>query len=416
MPIWCAAASPSRSCLRRSRFRDDNRRFLDPAPPMTPPRRRLLMGAVLAVVLAAAGAASYFSIDTRAKDGRKAAKGPPPVMVTVAAALQETVPVRVQVIGNVEPYLTVAVKARVDGQINAVNFREGEQVRKGDVLFRIDPRPYDAALRQAQANALRDRAARDQARSQERRYQELLDKNFISKEAYAQIRTNAETAEATAKASEAGLENARLNLEYCTILSPLEGYVGKVLLQAGNLVRANDVSPLVIINQVRPVYVNFAVPEQNLPEVRKYMVAGPLMVEVLPTDAGQKRVEGQLIFIDNAVDPTTGTIRLRARFDNADAALWPGQFVNVSVRLYEQADALIVPSQAVQAGPDGQYVYIVGGDMLVELRQITVQRTDGERAIVAKGLAKGERVVTRGQLRLGPKTKVQIGKPVAEAS
>jgi len=381
---------------------------------MTPPRRRLLMGAVLAVVLAAAGAASYFSIDTRAKESRKAAKGPPPVMVTLAAALQETVPVRVQVIGNVEAYLTVAVKARVDGQINAVNFREGEQVRKGDVLFRIDPRPYEAALRQAQANALRDRAARDQARSQERRYQELLDKNFISKEAYAQIRTNAETAEATAKASEAGLENARLNLEYCTILSPLEGYVGKVLLQAGNLVRANDVNPLVVINQVRPVYVNFAVPEQKLPEIRKYQAASPLRADVIPPDPSATPITGRLVFIDNAVDPSTGTIRLRAQYDNADAALWPGQFVNVSLRLYEQPDAIVIPSQAIQSGPQGQYVYVVGDDMVADVRPIALQEIDGDRAIVARGLTKGERVVTRGQLRLGPKTRVQVGKPAAE--
>jgi multidrug efflux system membrane fusion protein len=372
------------------------------------------MGAVLAIVLAAAGAASYFSIDTRAKEGRKAAKGPPPVMVTVAAALQETVPVRVQVIGNVEPYLTVAVKARVDGQINAVNFREGEQVRKGDVLFRIDPRPFEAAARQAQANALRDRAARDQARSQERRYQDLLDKNFVSKEAYAQIRTNAETAEATAKASEAALENARLNLEYCTILSPLEGYVGKVLLQAGNLVRANDVNPLVVINQVRPVYVSFAVPEQKLPEIRKYQAASPLRVDVIPPDRSAAPIAGRLVFIDNAVDPSTGTIRLRAQFDNADAALWPGQFVNVSLRLYEEPDAIVIPSQAIQSGPQGQYVYVVGDDMVADVRPIAVQELDGERAIVARGLAKGERVVTRGQLRLGPKTRVQIGKPAAE--
>ena len=382
---------------------------------MTPPRRRrLLMGAVLAIVLAAAGAASYFSIDTRAKEGRKAAKGPPPVMVTVAAALQETVPVRVQVIGNVEPYLTVAVKARVDGQINAVNFREGEQVRKGDVLFRIDPRPFEAAARQAQANALRDRAARDQARSQERRYQDLLDKNFVSKEAYAQIRTNAETAEATAKASEAALENARLNLEYCTILSPLEGYVGKVLLQAGNLVRANDVNPLVVINQVRPVYVSFAVPEQKLPEIRKYQAASPLRVDVIPPDRSAAPIAGRLVFIDNAVDPSTGTIRLRAQFDNTDLALWPGQFVNVSLRLYEEPDAIVIPSQAIQSGPQGQYVYVVGDDMVADVRPIAVQELDGERAIVARGLAKGERVVTRGQLRLGPKTRVQIGKPAAE--
>ena len=383
---------------------------------MTPASRRFLIAGALVVAVAAGGIAAYFSTDSGAKESRKAGKGPPAVPVTVAPVAQETVPIELRAIGNVEAYSTVALKARVDGQIVEVNFREGQPVRKGAVLFRIDPRPYEAALRQAEANALRDAAARDQARSQDRRYQDLLEKNFVSKEAYAQIRTNAATAEATANASQAALENARLNLEYCTIPSPLDGYVGRVLLQAGNLVKANDVNPLLVINQVRPVYVNFAVPEQSLPEVRKYMAAGPLMVEVLPTDAGQRRVEGQLIFIDNAVDPTTGTIRLRAQFDNADAALWPGQFVNVSVRLYEQADALVVPSQAVQSGPDGQYVYIVGGDMLAELRRITVQRTDGERAIVAKGLAKGERVVTRGQLRLGPKVRVQISKTPAEPS
>jgi len=381
---------------------------------MTAANRRFLIAGAVVVALVAGGIAAYFSTDSGAREGRKAGKAPPAVPVTVAFVAQETVPIELRAIGNVEAYSTVALKARVDGQIVEVNFREGQPVRKGDVLFRIDPRPYAAALRQAEANALRDAAARDQARSQEKRYQELLDKNFISKEAYAQIRTNAATAEATASASQAALENARLNLEYCTIPSPLDGYVGRVLLQAGNLAKANDVNPLLVINQVRPVYVNFAVPEQNLPEVRKYMAAGPLRVEVLPTDAGQKRVEGKLIFIDNAVDPTTATIRLRAQFDNVDAALWPGQFVNVSVRLHEQADALIVPSQAVQSGPDGQYVYIVGADLVAELRRITVQRTDGERAIVAKGLAKGERVVTRGQLRLGPGVRVQISKTPAE--
>jgi multidrug efflux system membrane fusion protein len=383
---------------------------------MTKTSRRVLFAGALLVALAAGGVAAYFSRDSGAKEGRKALKGPPAVPVTVALAAQESVPVRLQAIGNVEAYSTVSIKARVDGQINSVNVRDGDPVKKGDALFRIDPRPYDAALRQAEANALRDAAARDQARSQARRYQELLDKNFISKEAYAQIRTNAETAEATARASRAALENARLNLEYCTIASPIDGYVGKVLLQAGNLVKANDVNPLLVINQVRPIYVNFAVPEQNLPEVRKYASAGPLRVDVIAPDRGAPQISGRLIFIDNAVDPSTGTIRLRAQFDNTEAALWPGQFVNISLYLYEQPDAIVVPSQAVQSGPDGQYVYLVGEDMLAELRRITVQRTDGERAIVAKGLAKGERVVTRGQLRLGPKTRVQIGKPAADAS
>ncbi len=380
--------------------------------------RRLLVAAVIVLALGVAGLGTYFIADGRAKEARKGSKGAPPVPVTVATASQETVPIRLQAIGNVEPYQTVAIKARVDGQIMTVNFRDGDPVKKGEVLFRIDPRPYEAALRQAEANALRDAAARDQARSQERRYQELLDKNFISKEAYAQIRTNAETAEASAKASQAALENARLNFEYCTIASPLDGYVGKVLLQAGNLVRANDVNALVVINQVKPIYVNFAVPEQNLPEVRKYMATAPLRVEVIlpDPDPATATVTGRLIFVDNAVDPTTGTIRLKAQFDNADAALWPGQFASVSVRLYEQADAIVIPAQAVQTGPDGQYVYVVGPDQLADMRKITVQRTDGERAIVASGLAKGERVVTRGQLRLGPKTRVQISKPAAETS
>jgi multidrug efflux system membrane fusion protein len=383
---------------------------------MSPLRRRALISAAAIVVLAAAGAAVYFATDSRARDAKGGAKkGPPAVPVTVAAVAQETVPLRLAAIGNVEAFSTVAVRARVDGQIVEVRFREGEQVRKGDALFRIDPRPFEAALRQAEANALRDAAARDQAQSQARRYQELLDKNFVSKEAYAQIRTNAQTAEAVAKASEAALESAHLNLEYTTIGSPLEGYVGKVLLQAGNLVRANDPNPLVVINQVRPIYVSFALPEQNLPEVRKYMAAGPLAVEVLPPEERGARAQGRLVFVDNAVDPSTGTIRMRAQFANEDAALWPGQFVNVSLRLYEQKDALLIPAQAVQTGPEGQYVYVVGDDMLAQVRPVRVERTDGERAVIAGGLAKGERVVTRGQLRLGPKTRVQIGKPGAGA-
>jgi len=378
--------------------------------------RRLLAGGLLVALVAGGVAAYYFSTDSRAKEARKGSgKGPAAVPVSVATVMQETVPIRLQAIGNVEAFQTVAVKARVDGQIVTVGFKEGQAVKRGEVLFRIDPRPYEATLRQAEANALRDQAARDQARSQERRYQELLEKNFVSKEAYAQFRTNAQTAEATAKASQAALENARLNLEYCTILSPLDGYVGKVLLQAGNMVRANDVNPLVVINQVRPIYVNFAVPEQNLPEVRKYQARSPLAVDVVPSDPGMPRPTGRLLFIDNAVDPSTGTIRLRAQFANEDAVLWPGQFVNVSLQLYERPDAIVVPSQALQTGPDGQYVYVIGEELVAEVRKVTVDRTDGDRAIVS-GLKKGERVVTRGQLRLGPKTRVQIAKPAPEPS
>ncbi len=384
------------------------------AAPTTSRRRLFVFGGVGLLVIAVALLA-YFGTEILANE-RKAAKGPPAVPVSVAQVAQEMVPVRLRAIGNVEAFATVSVKARVDGQIVEVGFREGEEVRKGQTLFKIDPRPYEAALRQAEANALRDAAARDQARSQERRYQELLDKNFVSKEAYAQIRTNAATAEATAGASQAALDSAKLNLEYCTIRAPIEGYAGKIQIQMGNLVRANDANPLVVVNQVHPIYVNFAVPEQRLAEVREYMASGPLAVQALTPGSDQADATGVLIFVDNAVDPSTGTIRLRARFPNKENILWPGQFINVSVRLFEQADAIVIPSQAVQTGPEGQYVYVVGQDMVADVRKITVLRTEGESAIVAGGLAKGERVVTHGQLRLEPKMRVQIAKPAAETS
>jgi len=364
--------------------------------------RLALAGVALIAVAVALGL--HFINDSGAREKRPA-RGPLAIPVAVAAATQQSVPVRLQAIGNVEAYSTVALKARVDGQIVDVNFTEGQEVKKGDVLFRIDPRPFQAALRQAEANALRDAAGRDQARSQERRYQELLDKNFVSKEAYAQIKTNAQVAEANARASQAALENARLSLAYCTIAAPIDGYTGKVLLQVGNLVKANDVGSLVVINQVKPVYVSFAVPEQQLPTVRKYMELGALAVQAVGGDAVLGK--GELIFVDNAVDPSTGTIRMRAQFDNRDASLWPGQFVNVSVKLYDQADAILIPARAVQTGPAGSYVYVVRPDMTAEMRKITVERGEGERAVI-KGLASGERVVTRGALRLAPGARVEI--------
>jgi multidrug efflux system membrane fusion protein len=367
----------------------------------------------LLVVAAAIVVVVYFARDGGANE-RRAPRSAPAVAVTVATAERRDVPVNLRAIGNVEAFASVAVRARVDGQIMAVEFTEGREVRKGAVLFRIDPRPYEAALRQAQANAMRDAAARDQARSQDKRYQELLAKNFVSKEAYAQIATNAATAEATARASQAALENARLNLEYCTIRAPLDGFPGKVLLQAGNMVRASDANPLVVINQVRPVYVNFAVPEQALPEIRRHQAAAPLSAEALDAATGAAIAIGRLVFVDNAVDPATGTIRLRAQFTNADAALWPGQFVNLRLNLYRQTGAVVVPAQAVQNGPDGQYVYLVGADMTAQVRRIGIQRTEGEIAVVADGLAGGELVVTKGQLRLGPNVKVQIAQPAPE--
>lgn len=369
-------------------------------------RIRTAWAVLLTGALFACGAPASFAQQSKAgKAGRDATSVP----VSVATVTQRNVPVRLQAIGNVEPFSTVAVKARVDGQLVEVTFREGEEVRLGSVLFKIDARPFEAALRQVEANFLRDTAEKEQARSQERRYLELLHKNFVSKEAYAQIRTKADTAEAVAQASRATVDNAKLNLEYCTIRAPIDGYTGKIQIQMGNLIKANDVTPLVVLNQVHPIYVSFAVPEQQLTALRGYMSRGPVAVEARTTSA-TKPATGNIVFVDNAVDQSTGTIKLRASFLNKDNALWPGQFVNVNVRLYEQKNALVVPAQAVQTGPDGRYVFVVKADMTTEVRKVDVERTDGDTVIIANGLRVGEQVVTRGQLRLAPGVKVSAAK------
>jgi len=379
--------------------------------PVTKTKKLLFSGIVCAAVVAGALFA-FRGAEIRAQDA-KPARAAPDIPVSVATVVQQTVAVRIQAIGNVEAYSTVALKARVDGQIVGVNFREGREVRKGAVLFKIDSRPFEATLRQAEANLMRDTAQKEQTRSQERRYQELLQKNFVSKEAYAQIRTNADSAEAVALASRAAVENARLQLEYCAIRSPIDGFVGKVMLQMGNMARANDANPLVIINQVRPIYVNFAIPEQRLSAVREQMAKGQLRVEATSPNSDKAAATGTLSFVDNAVDATTGTIKLKAVFPNKDKALWPGQFVSTSLKLYDQKEALVVPSQSVQTGPSGQYVYVVKPDMSTEVRKVALDRVDGEHAIIASGLQKGETVVLKGQLRLSPGAKISIAKPPA---
>jgi len=371
-------------------------------------RTRYALLAGLAVVLATGGVVAYFSADSRAKE-KPAAKGGGAVPVSVASATQQTVPVRLQAIGNVEAYTTVSVKSRVDGQIIDVPFREGQEVKKGDILFRIDPRPFEAALKQAEAQVARDIASRDQAASQEKRYLELLEKNFVSKDAYAQYRTNAQTADATSKASQAALENAKLNLEYTVIRSPVDGFVGRALLQVGNMVKANDTISLLVINQVRPVYVSFAIPEQQLATVRELQRKSPLTVEALLPGNEKVAATGRIAFLDNAVDQTTGTIKVRALYENNDVALWPGQFVTVRVRLYDEADAIVIPSRALQTGPSGQFVYVVKSDQTVEIRKVNVARSEGDFAVLAgAGVAKDEKVVVRGALRLAPGAKVIV--------
>ena len=369
-------------------------------------------GRVVTVTACALFAAAAVALYSRYIPGSHAAapKSAPAVPVNVAAVVTRSVPVRLHAIGNVEPYTTVAVKARVDGQIVAVKFKEGDEVRQGAVLFEIDRRPFEAQLKQAQANLVKDKALLDHATEQEKRYKDLLDRKFISPDGYEQVRTNQQTAAATVGADEAAIESVRLQLDYATIRSPITGYAGKIQIQQGNLVKANDTTPLVVINQVVPVFTSFSVPEQSLPDVRHYLADGELQVTANIVNSAAPPVPGKLSFIDNSTDITTGTIKLKAEFANADKALWPGQFVNVVVTLTRQNDAIVAPSSAIQNGPNGQYVFVVKVDQTVELRNVKVGRTEGDEAVIAAGLAAGEQVVTVGQLRLAPGLKVTLDK------
>jgi multidrug efflux system membrane fusion protein len=337
-----------------------------------------------------------------------AAKAREGVPVVVAPVVEKTVPVNLYAIGNVDAYVTVAIKAQVDGQIVRVHFKEGQDVAKGALLFEIDPRPFEDQLRQAQANVVRDQAQQQNALAQARRYEQLLQKQYVSREQYDQIRANLEVAEANVKADEAVVAHAKLQLEYTKIRSPITGRTGKIMFQEGNLLKANDTGPLVVINQVNPVYVTFAVPEHSLDAVREYLKKGTAQVSIARSKATQSPISGKLVFVDNAVNTATGTISLRAEVQNPDEALWPGQFVNVSLTLYEQQKALVVPANAVQTGPKGQYVFVVKPDMTAEMREIVVERTEGADTVIASGVAPGEQVVINGQSRLVPGTRVSI--------
>ena len=371
---------------------------------MSASRRSFIVIACLLVLAGIAAFAFRFAPGSRAAQPKVA----PAVPVSVATVAARTVPVRLRAIGNVEPYTTVAVKARIDGQIVAVHFKEGQEVHTGETLFEIDRRPFEAQLAQAQANLGKDRALLDHAKEQDRRYKDLLAQKFVSPDAYAQIKTNVETAAAQVRADEAAIDSAKLQLGYCTIRSPITGFTGKIQIQEGNLVKANDTNPLVVINQVVPINVSFSVPEQSLPAVRKYRADGELQVSAQVPNSGLAPVPGKLSFIDNSTDATTGTIKLKAEFPNADKSLWPGQFVDVVLTLTHQDNAIVVPGTAIQNGPNGQYVFVVKPDKSVELRDVKVARNEGDISVIGSGLQPGETVVTIGQLRLAPGTKVAI--------
>jgi multidrug efflux system membrane fusion protein len=418
----------------------------------------LLTGLVAVLALGAAGCT-----EQRAESKQAQGKGRPPVPVAVAPVEQKSMAVQVTAIGTVDPYTQVAVRAQVSGELLRVHITEGQDVKKGDLLFTLDPRTLEAALAQSQANLAKDRVqvqqaraalqrdqarvsqaratlARDQAQArnadiQAKRYAELLAKELVSREQHDQIQTTSlamaatvqadeadvrsaeetvradeaaiKSAEEVVKADEAVVENAKVQLGYTVIRAPMDGRTGSLGLTAGNVVRAND-STLIVINQVQPIYVSFTVPQQQLPAIKRYMAEDTLPVRVLPA-GDPKPVQGRVTFIDNTVDPTTGTIRLKATFGNQERRLWPGQFVNVTLTLTTEPDALVIPAQAVQSGQQGsQFVFVVKDDSTVENRRIAVERTQGAETVVGKGLTAGEKVVVDGQPRLTPGAKVEV--------
>jgi membrane fusion protein, multidrug efflux system len=367
----------------------------------------------------------------------KSAGPPPPVPVNVAVATEESVPEEIHAMGAVEPSATVQIKSQIAGELMAVHFTEGGNVQKGALLLEIDPRPYQDALRQAEAATARDRAQLEQAEANlakdnaqmknaevlAARYESLQKEGVTSREQSEQMQTNLESLRQSAHADQAAIESnraavetdlaaverAKLDLSYCTIRSPISGRAGNLLVHVGNLVKVSDVA-LVVINQIEPIYVSFGVPEQYLADIRKNSDRAKLPVQVSLQEDPHKTARGFLSVIDNTVDNTTGNIRLKSTFDNQEKILWPGQLVNVALTLDTLKNMTVVPAEAVQAGQQGQFVYVVKADHGVELRMVTVGRTMETKVVVEKGVAAGETVVTDGQLMLYPGAHVQ---PVA---
>ncbi|MEN6319857.1 MAG: efflux RND transporter periplasmic adaptor subunit [Syntrophaceae bacterium] len=347
-----------------------------------------------------------FSVMIHGCSSKKDKTAMPPAPVTVASAVSKIVPVQINAIGNVEPYQTISVRAQITGQITKINFKEGQDVRRGYLLFELDCRPYQEALKQAEANLARDTAQAKNAETDLQRYTALLEDQFVTRQQYDQVRTNWAALAATLKADRAVVENSRVQIQYCSIHSPLEGRTGSLKVNQGNILKANDVE-VVVVNQIEPIYVAFAIPEKDLPAVKQHQAKGRLKVEAVIT--GDARPEtGVLTFIDNAVNKVTGTITLKGTFANREKRLWPGQFVSTVLTITTIPDAIVVPSRAVNTGQSGQYVFIVKPDLTVEMRPVTIGSSLGGETVILQGLRAGEQVVTDGQLRLIPGAKVTI--------
>jgi len=330
------------------------------------------------------------------------------VPVTVADVQQKTVPVQVRVIGNVEAYSTVGIKPQITGEIVGVHFTEGQDVKKSQLLFTFDPRPFEADLLRAQANLAQDEAKAKNAEVEHQRYRKLMEAGVVAKEQAEQMETNDAAMLATVNADRAQVEYARVQLIYTKIYSPMDGRTGNLMLHRGTVVKANPDNPIITINQINPIYVTFSVPQQVLPEIKQHMAKDKLKVTAIIQGQENRPEEGTLTFVDNNVDLNTGTIKLKGTFANSNRRLWPGQYVNVTLTLTEEPNAIVVPTQAIQTGQDGSYVFIVKPDLTAESRPVKVERNIDNQTVIESGLSAGEKVVTDGQIRLVPGSKVEI--------
>jgi membrane fusion protein, multidrug efflux system len=374
--------------------------------------KRVLIAVMLLAIVAAGGFAyKIYFLDAQPTTQAQIVASVP---VVVAQVERKPMPVRIDVIGIVQPIATVGVRSRIDGQISAVNIKDGQEVKAGDVLIQMDDRAIAAQLKQAQAMVVRDRANLANAQREIARYKPLNDKDFVSHEQMDQVNTTGATTEAVLEADMANVQNLQVQLDYCTIRAPMDGRVGAITLKTGNGVKEND-TLIVTINQMKPIYVNFAVPQNELPAIRAAMAAGTITISVRAAGDTKDPVTGKLGFIDNQIDPATGTIAVRGVFDNGDERLWPGQFVNVQMTLKMEPDAIVMPQAALLVGQDGNYVYIAKPDNTVETRPVTVDRTMDGLTIIAKGLNEGEQVVVDGQSRVTDGTRVEIH-PKGEAA
>jgi multidrug efflux system membrane fusion protein len=374
-----------------------------------------LIALVVAAAVVAVGAGLWATRD-RAGPVATAQERAPAIPVTVGVVTAQDVPILLHGIGTVQAFNTIAIKSRVDGTIVKVDFTEGQEVEAGAVLFEIDPRPYHAALAQAKAAKAQHTAQLESAQLDFERSSKLLSRGFQTQQSFDQQRATVGQLKAAIEGDQAQIETAELNLEYAHVRAPISGRLGARLVDIGNLVRAGDATPLVMMTQVRPVFVTFTLPQQNFEDVRDRQIKAPLTVKAYTSDDTRELSTGRLTLIDNAIDPLTGTIRLKAQFDNEDERLWPGQFVNVRVVLDTRRAVATVPAQAVQDGPDGPIVYVVGAGDTVHRKAIEVAAVQDGVAAVTRGLAPGERVVVNGQFRLTEGARISTTPPGPSAA